>query len=373
MRLVGFRLLTRAALAALVVIAALLASTTGTLAAPGNTGAVYTSTNAAAGNAVVVFDRAADGSLTQAGSYATGGLGTGSGLGSQGAVTLSQDNRVLLVVNAGSDDLSVFAVRGDELQLTDRVPSGGDRPISVTVHGNVVFVLNAGSETISGFTLSPKTGTLTPLANSTRSLSAGGNPAQVQFSRDGKVLVVTEKGTHQILTFTVRPNGAVSDTAQVFASSGTVPFGFDFDNQGHLIVSEAGARAASSYAVTPNGDVTALSASVPTHQIAACWVVVTKNGKFAYVANAGSEAITGYAIDNNGSLSLLDADGVTGDTGAGSRPLDMALSNNGQFLYDLSAFDGTIAAFEVNADGSLTMIGRPGDALIVGAAGLAAR
>ncbi len=42
-------------------------------------GAVYTQTNAAAGNAVLAFDRASDGSLTPAGSYPTGDLGTGTG------------------------------------------------------------------------------------------------------------------------------------------------------------------------------------------------------------------------------------------------------------------------------------------------------
>src|SRR5437870_148842 len=77
-------------------------------ARPGAPGAVYTSTNSPTGNAVVVLDRAANGSLTPAGSFATGGTGTGGGLGNQGAVGLSDDHRLLFAVNAGSNQVTSF-------------------------------------------------------------------------------------------------------------------------------------------------------------------------------------------------------------------------------------------------------------------------
>jgi 6-phosphogluconolactonase (cycloisomerase 2 family) len=69
-------------------------------------------------------------------------------------------------------------------------------------------------------------------------------------------------------------------------------------------------------------------------------------------------------------LNLLDADGVTGVTGPG--PVDMALSVNSRFLYVLNSGDGTISAFGVNHDGSLSSL--PGIAGIPsGATGLAVR
>jgi len=71
---------------------------------------VYVTTNSSAGNAVTIFSREADGSLTPSGSLATGGLGSGSALGSQGALVLSEDGRFLFTVNAGSNQVSVFAV-----------------------------------------------------------------------------------------------------------------------------------------------------------------------------------------------------------------------------------------------------------------------
>src|SRR5690242_20931761 len=106
--------------------------------------AVYTETNSAAGNAVQVLARGDDGQLTPAGSYATGGLGTSAGLGSQGAVALSENGRVLLAVDAGSNDVASFRVVPGGLELVGRVPSRGVFPVSVTVHGHDAYVLNAG-------------------------------------------------------------------------------------------------------------------------------------------------------------------------------------------------------------------------------------
>jgi len=153
-------------------------------------GAVFTMNNAVAGNAVLVFQRAADGTLTAAGSVPTGGLGAGTGLGNQGAVVLSENRRWLFVVNAGSNDISVFRIKRGGLNLTDRVGSGGTQPVSVTVRDGLVYVLNAGApNNISGFTLS-HAGKLTALAGSTQPLSAASTgPAQVEFSPDGNVLV----------------------------------------------------------------------------------------------------------------------------------------------------------------------------------------
>src|SRR6266851_4170810 len=149
--------------------------------------AVYTITNQVGGNAVAVF--------APAGSFSTGGAGTGAGLGSQGAVTLSNDGRLLFTVNAGSNDVSVFRVDPQGLSLLSRTPSGGTLPTSVTVSRNVVYVLNAGGAgNITGFRLN-SAGGLAPIAGSTKAFSGGAvAPAQVSFSPDGSQLVVSEKG-----------------------------------------------------------------------------------------------------------------------------------------------------------------------------------
>lgn len=236
----------------LVLAAAWTASPAAAAEAPG---AVYTLTNSAAGNAVAVFDRAADGTLTAAGSVPTGGLGTGAGLGSQGALALSGDGQRLYAVNAGSNTVTAFAVGPNGISSLGAVPSGGIRPISVSESHGLVYVLNAGdgvtAGSISGFTADAR-GALAPLAGSTRPLSAASvGPAQIGFSPDGTTLVVTEKATNQIVTYAVGAGGLASG-ASVYASSGPTPFGFAFDKRGTLIVSEAfggAASALSSYAL----------------------------------------------------------------------------------------------------------------------------
>ncbi|HTK52226.1 MAG TPA: beta-propeller fold lactonase family protein [Gemmatimonadaceae bacterium] len=338
-------------------------------------GAVFTLSNSASGNAVIAFVRGADGTLTLAGTFATQGNGTGAGLGSQGAVALSGDGRFLFAVNAASNSITSFAVDGASLTRVSTVASGGTLPISLTTHGNLVYVLNAGGiENITGFSVS-QNGGLTMLPGSSRPLSGTGvGPAEVGFDPSGSSLVVTEKNTNRIDVFAVGNNGLASAPV-VNASAGQTPFGFAFNQQGVLIVSEAfgggaDASAVSSYTLGTNGTLAIESASVPTTETSACWVAVTNNGKFAYAANTGSSSLTGYRVDH-ASLTILNADGKTGITG--TTAIDVALSRNSQFLYTLTADSHSISAFSVRQnDGSLTPAsGASG--LPVGTVGLAAK
>jgi len=337
--------------------------------------AVYTMTNAAEGNMVLKYTRASNGMLGAAVEYATGGLGSGSGLGNQGALALSKNGRRLFVVNAGSNQISVFAVQENALTLLDTADSGGIQPVSLTVDHNLLYVLNAGSDEISGFRVS-RHGKLTPLAGSTRALSTTGTgPAQISFSPDGDVLVVTEKATNRIDTYLVNDDGLTTGPL-VQDSVGETPFGFAFDRRGHLIVSEAAggatdASSLSSYAVAENGALGVISAAVPTTESAACWVVITGNGRYAYTTNSGSGSVGGFVIDRNGNLSLLEPDGRSGVTGDGSAPIDMALSSNSRFLYTLNAGNNTISAFRVDSKGNLHDL--PGIDVPAGANGLVAQ
>ena len=327
-------------------------------------GAVYTLTNSAGGNGVAAFSRAADGSLTLVATYATGGLGTGANLGSQGAVTLSDNGKHLFAVNAGSNSISEFAVRNDGLRLEDVFSSNGIRPISVTVHKNLLYALDAGSSAITGFKVDGN-GRVESIEGSTQPL-LGSNPAQVAFSPNGSSLVVTEKGTSTIDTFAVvggRPQGGVSTP-----SAGATPFGFAFDALGHAFVSEA-AGSASSYAVDTSG-ARVITGAVPTYQGAPCWLVVSTDGRFAYTANAGGATISGFSIAGDGALSLLDPSGATAVLGAGAHPLDEAVSSDGRFLYVLVDGRHTVAGYRIGANGSLSPLGEVGS-LPAGAVGLA--
>lgn len=365
--------LTRVAAVAVVALTALFAGGLTTASANGSGGgAVYTLTNDPAGNQVAIFDRAADGTLTPDGLVDTGGVGTGGGLGSQGAIVL--DRNRLLAVNAGSDSISLFTIHGDDLILRDVEDSGGDMPISVTVRRNVVYVLNAGApENITGFRIFRHH--LHKIPGSTRPLSGSGvGPAQVEFSPNGRLLVVTEKGTNKIDTYFNFFGRTFGPFVQ--DSVGETPFGFGFGKHNTLIVSEAFGGAAdastvSSYDVGRFGRLTPVSESVPTTETAACWIAVSKNGRYAYSGNTGSASVTGYRVDNAGNLTILDADGKTGDTPPGSATIDLAFNSSSKYLYALSGGTNVITAFERNSDGSLDNLGSVG--LPASTVGLAAR
>jgi 6-phosphogluconolactonase len=359
----------RAALGAALALA-ILAVGAGPAAA--DTSAVYTSTNSASGNRVLAFDRTGSGALSPAGSFATGGNGTGGGLGNQGALALTRGARFLYAVNAGSDSISTFAVGHRGLRLVDTTPSGGDQPISLTVRRGLLYVLNSGSGTITGFTRAHN-GVLTPLAGSTEPIS-GADPAQVEFSNDGGTLVVTNKATNTIDTFVLGID-RTPGPAQSQPSEGDTPFGFDFDKRGHLIVSEAfggapGASAVSSYSLDSSGLLNTISASVPDHEAAACWIAVTKNGRFAYTTNTGSGSISSYTVGQSGSLALLEQ--LAAATGAGSAPTDLAQTSSSRVLFALLPGTGEVSSYRVSGGGGLTPVDQVGG-VPASATGLAAR
>ena len=167
---------------------------------------VFVQTDNTAGNQVVAYDRADNGTLTLKHTYATGGLGgvlNGSAvdhLASQGSLTYDPRNNLLYAVNAGSNTVSVFSVRGDQLTLRQVVSSGGSFPVSVAVHGNLVYVLNAeNGGTVQGYAvvfghLLPLPGPDRPWASNPAATPQFTNtPGQVAFSPDGSQLIVTTK------------------------------------------------------------------------------------------------------------------------------------------------------------------------------------
>jgi len=319
------------------------------------TGAVYIMTNDPAGNQVIRYDRANDGSLAFSGKFSTGGLGaTGLTGSNQGGLVLSSNGRTLLVVNAGSNDISIFQVHQNILSLTDKTSSHGIMPISLTLHNRLVYVLNAGGKdsvgNIAGYKLDSE-GELTPIAGSVQPLSGITAPAQISFNPQGTVLVVTEKTTNKIDTYTVNGDGVASAPIS-HASSGNTPFGFAFSNRGTLIVSEAAGGTLSSYSVSNAGSLTTISGSVPDNQLAPCWVVVTENSKYAYTTNAHSGTISSYTVDRNGVIHLLQS--IAATTGSGD--IDMALTRNSGYLYVSIISSQSTQGYKVHDDGSLSWV-----------------
>lgn len=338
--------------------------------------AVFVQTDDTAGNQVVAYDRADNGNLTLAGTYDTGGLGgvlNGSAvdhLASQGSLSYDQGNSVLYAVNAGSNTVSVFSVRGDELSLQQVVSSGGVFPVSVAVHDDLVYVLNAenGGSVQGYFSFF---GHLFPIPGSNRSLGLTiptdttqftHTPGQVAFSPDGSQLIVTTKlNTSAIDVFHVGPFGILSASPVVNSEPGTGPFGVTSDSAGNLVVANAGNNSVATYTLSTDGTVSLID-SVPTGQSATCWVAPAQG--FFYASNAGSASLSGYE-DANGTLTLFSPPTSTD-------PGTVDASAAGRFLYVQTGANGIVDEFQVNANGSLTEIGSVTVSGAVGGEGIAA-
>jgi hypothetical protein len=324
--------------------------------------AVFVQTDNPSGNQVVAYYRAPDGVLTQAGTYATGGLGgilAGSAvdhLASQGSLSYDPSPSLLFAVNAGSDTVSVFAVNGDRLALRQVLGSGGSFPVSVAVHGDLVYVLNAlGGGRLQGYRVSG--GFLVPIPGSGRALGLDptaspqftNTPGQAAFTPDGSQLIVTTKDNgNAIDVFGVRFDGLLSASPVVNSEPGTVPFAVSFDSYGHLVIAEAGTNALATFALAADGAVSLID-QVPTGASATCWVAPA--GPFLFASNAGSASESGFVSSSGGQLGLLGAAGTDPGT------VDASAAAGGRFLYVQTGGNGIVDEFAVGAGASLTEIG----------------
>ncbi len=360
MRKSPFLLLLLAAATALAAAPAVAASSQGT------TPVVYVQTNQPSGNRIVVYDRAADGQLSEAGSYATGGSGSSTlpgtqsdHLASQGSLVYDPAHRLLFAVNAGSDSVSTFSASGDRLRLDQVTASGGQFPASIAVHGNLVYVLNAGgSGTVQGFRIGGPG--LRPLPGSTRTLGlANGNPpnfltspGQVGFTPDGSHLIVTTKASGSLIdVFGVAPDGRLSATPVQNPSATPVPFAFTFTPSGRLAVGEAATSTLTTYLVGSDGTLSNAQ-SQSDGQAALCWI--QRVGDYYYVANTASNDLSGYRISTTGQPSLIGPTGIVASTDPG--PIDLTSPSGTSFLYAETG-SGTVDEYQANSDGTLSNLG----------------
>jgi 6-phosphogluconolactonase (cycloisomerase 2 family) len=295
--------------------------------------------------------------------FPAGGAGTGAGLASQGALQLSSDGRYLLAVDAGSNQISVLRLGWDgtpQIVPGGVVSSGGTTPVSIAVHGGLVYVANAGAVTnFTGFTLSPF-GQLQPLAGSTVPLPAGAQPDDVLFNSIGNAFVGNLAGASQIESFSVGFNGLLTAApGSPLAGQGLGPFGSEFrpTDPFQLFVSNAhnvgaGTGTVSAFNVAWDGALSSIGASpFADGQTAPCWVEISHDGQFLFTVNTASGDISRYWIAPNGTLSLLGSTPVSSSGGVGA--VDARLSPDGRTLYVDESRIGAVGAFAVEG-GNLT-------------------
>jgi 6-phosphogluconolactonase len=328
-------------------------------------GYTYVNDNTAGANTIAGFDRHADGSLTPipGSPFTIGGAGLGAGLGSQGAIQVTQGGRYLLAVDAGSNQISVLRVSagGVPVQVGQPVSSGGVEPVSVAIssHG-LVYVANSdagGSDgNFTGFRLGFD-GTLRPVPGSTVAAPAGSGPADVLFNATGTRLVGTLVDTSQVDSFVVLPNGRLfAAPGSPFTAQGLGQIGAEFrpTNPSQLFVTNAhngaGLGTVSAFRDGFLGQLTSIGSSpYADFQTAPCWVEISHNGHYLFAVNTASGNISSYSINRDGSLVLIGSFTIAG----GGADIDARLSPDGKYLLVDGAGHNFVSVFAVNR-GNLT-------------------
>jgi 6-phosphogluconolactonase (cycloisomerase 2 family) len=284
-------------------------------------------------------------------------------------------------VDAGSNQISVLRIKPDgSLGQVGGGPvdSGGVNPVSLAVHGELVYVANAGTATsvgetnYTGFTLNPG-GHLSPLEGSTVSLPDGSQPGDVLFNGDGSKLVGARVATSLIDSFTVGNDGLLTAApASPFPAQGLGPFGSEFGpaNPNQLFVSNAhngaGAGTVSAFSDAADGTLTSIGTSpFADNQSAPCWVEISHDGQYLFTVNTASKTISSYTIANDGSLTLLQSTPAL--TAPSATPEDARLSPDGSTLWVVDPSADTISGFAVNG-GSLTELSTSPTSAPIGAA-----
>jgi len=265
---------------------------------------VYVMSNDAGGNHILIYDQKSNGTLSYSAAVATGGNGAGGGIGSQGAIALSDNGKWLYTVNAGSNSISAFSIAADgNLELKQQIDAGGEMPVSLDSYGKLLYVVN-GSSSICGFKIGAD-GMLQKIPGSVQMLSQPmTGPAQVSFAHNGHRLVVTEKATNMISNFLIDASGAAGPASSAPAEAQT-PFGFSVQHANQLVVTDAfgggsGASEVTSYRLHPDGSLQRLD-RLATGETAACWIALDAQQRFGLITNTGSNNISSIHIDEAGS------------------------------------------------------------------------
>jgi 6-phosphogluconolactonase (cycloisomerase 2 family) len=285
---------------------------------------VYTESNnpSPGQNAVLAFHQNADGTLTEIGSFNTGGTGQinlpkviGPDDSSQ-EVVATPDGRFLFAVNQGSDSISSFRIAPNgSLDLIGTFDSGGVQPDSIGIAGNKLYVSNRGDSAvghtgtvapnITGFRIHD--GTLTAIPGSTVTFPKDTSPSQNLISPDGRLLfadIFAVPGSTAPQGNTLAPFQIEGDGGLELAPGGNVGapvdppllLGAAFNPNQRIIY--AGLTAVNEVGVftyDKSGRLMFVGDS-PVQGAAPCWAAVSADGRFLYTGDTGTDSVGVFSL-----------------------------------------------------------------------------
>ena len=336
--------------------------------APAAAGGVFAMSNILDANTIVAYSRAADGTLSLVGEYATGGQG-GDFDGPEGldplisayALINTPNNEYLMAVNAGSDTISVMQINDDmSLELVDTESSFGTGPNSLAFNNGIVYVTNIDADgefagepdqegSIYGYTFS--NGDLTPIPGSGRDLN--NRPSAVRFSPDGSTLLVASinSGSNQLasgdqdsmVAFTIDADTGLASDSQTGGATSTLLGNAENRNLPSAIGFEVVDRSNGTFAIVTEAREFTAAGDPPNFP------------------GLQSGSVSTYVVGGDGSLSGAQLDFVAGQTAArGEGQLTtcwIVMDPDGEFFYVSNAIDATISTFRfTDASGNIELV-----------------
>ena len=286
---------------------------------------VYTESNnpTAGHNAVLAFRQNPNGSLSQIGSFNTGGTGQlnlpkviGPDDSSQ-EVVATPNGRFLFAVNQGSNSISSFRIDADgSLDLIGTFDSGGVQPDSIGIAGDKLYVSNRGDSAVGHpGTVAPnitsfrirQDGSLTPISGSTVTFSVDTSPSQNLISPNGRLLfadIFAVPGSTAAQGNTLAPFQIEADGGLDLAPGGNVGttanppllLGAAFNPDQRIIY--VGLTAVNEVAVftyDKSGQLTFVGDS-PVQGAGPCWAAVSADGRFLYTGDTGTDSIGVFSL-----------------------------------------------------------------------------
>jgi len=357
---------------------------------------LYTANNFAEGNGVHGYRVLSDGSLQElrGSPYATGGLGNGASPFSQNGVIVSENKRLLFVVNQGSGSISGFHIlRNGRLVPVHGSPfdSGGEFPVSLAISGNTLYVSHLGpiarpfDEICEGCDLRGFrvrfNGSLRPINDSRVSLETApaGFPLAIQFNPKGDVLFGSrfvfaeayEPGVPELFSYRLNQRTGLLDEAPgspfALRAGSNQPIGFTFSpvNPSQLFVANSVSGAPvmqgtmSTYLMAETGQIAELDFSPVAanneegEAIATCWADFTSDGKNLYATNTTTDNVSRFSVDSAGKVQLEEIINVPPFDAVNDSPVDMIVTDDDRFLFVLQTLVGSVAGWRIQDDGTL--------------------
>ena len=371
-----------------------------TLLHPDNiAGHLYVQTNETK-NAILVYQRNPDGSLKETGKVATGGAGTGESrplhnntpgadpLVSANSLITDKTHSKLFVVNAADNSVSLFRIDNNGVPvLLDTTETGGHTPNTLAYDDDTqtLYVGHLyGPEHIRAMKVSNDKLTLQPgeLSVDTDKIK-GRLLSSIALSPDQDYLIATVlaepvlgkkgiKGTQKKSLLVIKTGKDIlTDKGMFQDSAGIEPFTSVFLTSGKnmFLTTYAETNTLGLSKLNPQGGVTQLSLAkgddsvVDGKPLEYCWVSLSPDERYAYVASFGTSDITSFSVNGN-AISLAHS-GIgriapASDFAAAagiptSAPVDNWASADG-YLYQIYGAAGKLGAFRMTRDGNLQQV-----------------